>query len=86
MLSPSFSSLVDMQCMLVPIKQSDSFLSCEDEVWDEVERFRSSLRKMFYEHKMGVLFCETVFQSNKLWQTKMDVIPLPSDAASDAPM
>jgi len=75
-----------MQCMLVPIKQSDSFVSCEDEVWDEVERFRSSLRKMFYELKMGVLFCETVFASKRLWQTKIDVIPIPMDAAADAPM
>jgi len=75
-----------MQCMLVPIKQSDSFVSCEDEVWDEVERFKASLRKMFIEQKIVPLFCETVFESKGLWQTKMDVLPIPFDVAADAPM
>ena len=85
-LSPSHLSLVDMQCMLVPIQQSESFVSCEDEVWDEVERFKTSLRHMFHEQRKTVLFCETVFESKSFWQTKIDVIPLPRDTAADVPM
>lgn len=85
-LSPSNLSLVEMQCMIVPIQQSDSFASCEDEVWDEVERFKTSLRNMFLERNMAVLFCETVFESKRFWQTKMDVIPVPLDIAADTPM
>jgi hypothetical protein len=85
-LSPSHLSLVDMQCILVPIQQAESFVSCEDEVWDEIERFKAGLRAMFRELGKSVLFCETVFESTSLWQTRMEVIPVPLEVASDAPM
>lgn len=83
-LVPSHMSLVPLQCYLVPISHAESFVSCEDEVWNEITNFRSSLRRMFKEQNKGVIFLETVLPSKGLWQTKMDVIPVPLDVEHDA--
>ena len=70
---PSHDALVGSQCFLVPVKHAESFASCEDEVWDEVARFRTSLRRMFAKEGKGVLFCETVLPTKNLWQARMDM-------------
>jgi|AntRauTorckE5430_2_1112549.scaffolds.fasta_scaffold02495_4 hypothetical protein len=70
---PSHDALVGSQCYLVPVKHAESFASCEDEVWDEVARFRTSLRNMFAKEGKGVLFCETVLPTENLWQARMDM-------------
>ena len=85
-LVPSHLQLVNYQCYLVPLKHSESFASCEDEVWDEVQRFKTSLRSMFKKDGMGVLFCETILPTKALWQAKMDVIPVPLSVEKDAEM
>eukprot|EP00557_Chaetoceros_sp_GSL56_P004031 CAMPEP_0176505014 /NCGR_PEP_ID=MMETSP0200_2-20121128/16260_1 /TAXON_ID=947934 /ORGANISM="Chaetoceros sp., Strain GSL56" /LENGTH=490 /DNA_ID=CAMNT_0017904523 /DNA_START=2380 /DNA_END=3852 /DNA_ORIENTATION=+ len=81
---PSHLALVEFQCYLVPIKHSESFACCEDEVWDEVTRFRTCLRNMFAKEGKGVLFCETVLPTKGLWQARMDVIPVPKTVQEDA--
>ncbi len=87
MLVPSHLQLVQNQLFLVPLKHADAFVSCEDEVWDEVQRFKTSLRAMFKkEHGMGVLFCETVLPTKSLWQARMDVVPVPLNIEQDAQM
>lgn len=83
---PSHEALVGSQCFLVPVKHAESFASCEDEVWDEIARFRTSLRDLFAKEDKGVLFCETVLPTKGLWQARMDVIPVPKDVEQDAEM
>lgn len=83
-LVPTHLQLVPYQCYLVPIQHSESFVSCEDEVWEEVQRFKTSLRNMFRQEDKGVLFCETVLSTKSLWQTRMDVIPVPLSVEQDA--
>ena len=62
---------------IVPIKHSESLVACEDEVWDEITRFETSLRNLFEkEYNQGVLFSETVLPTNTFWQSKMEVIPI----------
>lgn len=68
------------------MQHSESFASCEDEVWEEVTRFRTSLRNMFAKEDKGVLFCETVLPTKGLWQARMDVIPVPKTVQEDAEM
>ena len=85
-LCPSNLSLVKDSCYLVPIRHAESFVACEDEVWDEVQRFRTSLRRIFGKQGMGVLFCETVLPSKNLWQARMDVVPVPKRVEQDAAM
>jgi len=85
-LMPSHRSIVEFQCCIVPIQPAESFVSCDDEVWDEVHRFRTSLRNMFRKEGKAVLFCESVLPSNGFWQTRMDVIPVPIHIEQDAPI
>lgn len=62
---------------IVPIKHAESLVACEEEVWDEIKRFQTSLRNLFEkEYKQGVLFSETVLPTNNFWQSKMEVIPI----------
>ena len=86
MLCPSNLALTDYSCYLVPIRHAESFRACEDEVWDEVQRFRTSLRRMFAKTGQGVLFCETVLPSKNLWQARMEVVPVPKRVEQDAAM
>ena len=83
---PSHLQLVPNQCYLVPIQHSEAFVSCEDEVWDEIQRFKTSLRTMFQKEKLGILFCETVLPTKSLWQARIDVIPVPLNIEQDAEM
>mmetsp|Transcript_11309 Transcript_11309/g.17121 ORF Transcript_11309/g.17121 Transcript_11309/m.17121 type:complete len:471 (-) Transcript_11309:1061-2473(-) len=86
-LVPSHLQLVPNQLFLVPVNHAEAFVSCEDEVWDEVQRFKTSLRAMFKkEHGMGLLFCETVLPTKTLWQARMDVVPVPLNVEQDAQM
>mmetsp|Transcript_21438 Transcript_21438/g.50584 ORF Transcript_21438/g.50584 Transcript_21438/m.50584 type:complete len:487 (+) Transcript_21438:128-1588(+) len=86
MLCPSNLALTELSCYLVPIQHAESFRACEDEVWDEVQRFRTSLRRMFAKTGQGVLFCETVLPSKNLWQARMEVVPVPRRVEQDAAM
>ena len=86
MLCPSNLALTEYSCYLVPIRHAESFRACEDEVWDEVQRFRTSLRQMFAKTGQGVLFCETVLPSKNLWQARMEVVPVPKRVEQDAAM
>lgn len=62
---------------IVPIKHAESLVACEDEVWDEIKRFQTSLRRLFdKEYGQGVVFSETVLPTNNFWQTKLEVIPV----------
>ena len=85
-LCPSHLALVPHQCMLVPVRHAESFVHCEDEVWEEVRRFQSSLRKMFAERGEGIIFLETVLPDKGFWQARIEVVPVIQRAEQDAPM
>jgi len=70
---PTHQSLTKFHLALVPIKNADAYTSCEQEVWEEVKRFQTSLRKTFKKMKKGVLFMETVLETKSFNQTKMEV-------------
>lgn len=86
-LAPSQESLVEGHCYLVPHQPTESFLSCIDhrqQVWEEVERFQTSLRTMFWQtYHQHVIFCEMTVAGQ---QARMDVIPCSSSVQHDAPL
>lgn len=85
-LAPENVSLAKGHCYIVPIKHTESIVSCEEEVFSEVLRFQSSLRAMHSAEGKGVLFVETVMPNNVFWQTKIEAIPISKNIQNDAPM
>jgi Protein similar to CwfJ C-terminus 1/Protein similar to CwfJ C-terminus 2 len=71
---------------LVPIRHASSLLTCDEQVWLEVQQFQSSLRAMYASKKLAVLFTETVLSTSSFWQTRMECIVVPTDVALDAPL
>lgn len=83
----------------MPLTYCDSFVGLDEEVWYEVKRFQSSLRRMFLKEGRGVIFLETVARTSRsasggaaaggsgtALQAKMDVIPVPLAVERDAPL
>jgi hypothetical protein len=87
-MAPSNRSLIPgAHFYLVPIQHAPSLTSCEDDdVWNEIHRFQSSLRNMFAQNNKAVLFCETVLPSAIFWQTKMECLVVPMSTAQEAPL
>mmetsp|Transcript_26609 Transcript_26609/g.38134 ORF Transcript_26609/g.38134 Transcript_26609/m.38134 type:complete len:203 (+) Transcript_26609:32-640(+) len=73
-------------CYLVPNQPAESFVSCSNNrqlLWEEVERFQTSLRNLFWQDsKQKVLFCETT----SCRQARMEVVPCPIQVQQDAAM
>ena len=85
------------QCHIVPLSYSESFVGLDEDAWDEVRRFQSSLRRMFRADGRGVVFLETVARTSSrsasgggagaaATQARMDVVPVPRDVERDAPL
>jgi hypothetical protein len=71
---------------LVPLKHVESLTAAEDDVWEEIQRFQSSLRACFAKDGKNVLFCETVLNNTGFWQTKLEAIVVPNNTWLDAPL
>ena len=70
---------------LVPIQHAESLAGCDENVWEELQRFQQSLRALFdKEYHCGVIFTETVLSTNQFWQARMEVIPVKRRKWQDA--
>ena len=77
--------------VVVVLQHADSLVGCDDAVWDEIVRFQTSLRQMYGAaqptKRKGLLCYETVLPRQKgLWQTRMEVVAVPVDAMTEAPL
>jgi hypothetical protein len=70
---------------LVPLKHVESLTAAEDEVWEEIQRFQSSLRTCL-PRTQECLVCETVLNNTGFWQTKLEAIVVPNNTWLDAPL
>jgi hypothetical protein len=73
------------QFYLVPLQQAESFVGCDDNVWNEIYRFQRALRTMYSKEGKDVLFMETVIGGKGFWQTRLVGIPV-ARKQNDAPM
>lgn len=87
MAAPHASLIQGHHVYLVPLKHTPSLVNAEEDVWREVLRFQTSLQNMYALQGKSVIMMETVLEHSKgLWQTKMEIIPLPFGTLQDAPM
>ena len=83
---PSHLSLFPGNCFyLVPLQHADSLVRCDDNTWDEILNFQTSLRTLFGKEDKDVIFTETVLGTKGFWQTRFMAIPIPRKQ-NDAPM
>eukprot|EP00536_Pseudo-nitzschia_multiseries_P010404 jgi/Psemu1/242929/estExt_Genewise1.C_3180006 len=88
MMAPPSASLVPgHQFYLVPLKHAPSMVDCDDaDVREEIKLFRTSLENMYARDRKGLVLCETVLPNKNLWQTRLEVVPVPFDKLQDAPI
>jgi len=88
MMAPPNASLVPgHQFYLVPLKHAPSMVECDDPgVRDELGLFRTSLENMYALQGKGLVLCETVLPNKNLWQTRVEVVPVPFAKLGDAPL
>ena len=81
---PSHQALCKFHLALVPVQHADAMTACDNEVWDEVARFKTYLRKAFKKMKKRPLYLETVLETKSFHQTRIDVVPVGKHAEQDA--
>jgi hypothetical protein len=86
MAPPNLSLFPGHHFYLVPIKHAESMCECEDEVWDEIRRFQSSLQRLYATQQKGLLYYETVLPTSGFWQTKLEAVAIPLEQWQDAPL
>jgi hypothetical protein len=92
-MAPAHQSLFPGECVyLVPIAPTDALVQCDDDVWTEIKKFQSSLRKLYAYENKDVIFTETVMPTNKSgrlnyhWQARYVAIPIPRKANAETPI
>ena len=83
---PSYQSLTEGHCLLVPIEHTTCSLQMDENVWSEISIFKKGLTKMFSCYDMDVIFSECYTSSNKMSHMYIDCIPIPKEEGSLAPM
>ena len=83
---PVKGSLTKFHCLIVPSNHVTSIRTADEEVLEEVEKYKTGLLRMFHTMGMEPIFMETCLRSNSDVHTFIDVIPFERDAAGDAPM
>jgi Protein similar to CwfJ C-terminus 2/Protein similar to CwfJ C-terminus 1 len=87
MAPPNASLIAGNHFYLVPLKHTPSFVSADGDAWREVLRFQTSLQNLYARQGKSVMLLETILDHSKgLWQTKLEVVPVPFAMLQDAPM
>lgn len=87
MAPPKASLIAGNHFYLVPLKHTPSFVSAESDAWGEVLRFQTSLQNLYARQGKSLIMLETVLEHSKgLWQTKLEVVPVPFGILQDSPM
>jgi hypothetical protein len=84
---PLNSSLIHGQHFyLVPLQHVESLVAAEDDVWDEIQRFQTSLSQVFKPQGLELICFETVLPTKSFWQTRLECIAIPRTHWVDAPL
>jgi hypothetical protein len=73
-------------CEIIPLAHTSSMLQCEEEVWIEIERYKSCLQRYFERNNRVVIFTETAMNFSKRPHSFIDVIPLVKGMEGDTKM
>lgn len=83
---PVKGSLTKFHCLIVPSNHVTSIRSADEDVLEEIEKYKTGLLRMFHTMGMEPIFMETCLNTNSGIHTFIDVIPFERSVAGDAPM
>jgi hypothetical protein len=82
---PSTESLVDGNCFIVPMAHQSSSVTCDEEIWNEIQDFRRTLVKMFDLKKQDCIFYEQYSHTKKFSHMIIECVPIGRQASNVAP-
>ena len=85
-LVPTHLQLLKNSLLLTPVTHALSLVEAGEEAWQELRKFKSSIRRMFEANGKAVIFMETSLQSLGGDQCKLECIPVKRSKTLDAPM
>jgi len=81
------SSIAPGHCRIIPIESVPAFTAAEDEVWEEVNKFKGILETKAAAEEKTMVYMETVMDTNRLgWHTSIECIPVEESTAELVPM
>ncbi|ETW00092.1 hypothetical protein H310_07517 [Aphanomyces invadans] len=83
---PAASTIVDLQCIIVPVEHIASMSAADEAVDADVRQFKAALVSMAASQHMSMLFLERTFDAGRKKHTVIECVPVPTDVGMDAPM
>lgn len=83
---PSYQSLTDGHCLIVPCEHTPCSLQMDENVLSEVKIFQKGLTRMFSDYGKDVVFTECYTSSTRRAHMFIDCIPISKEEGSMAPM
>lgn len=83
---PTNHSLTEGNCLIAPINHCSSSVTCDEEVWAEIQQFKRALVRMFEKKRMDCVFIEHYSLERKYSHLTIECIPLEMSVASMAPI
>nr|GMD12570.1 CWF19-like protein 2 [Ipomoea batatas] len=84
---PQWQPIVPGHCCILTMQHESATRSVDDNVWEEIRNFKKCLIMMFAKQEKDVVFLETVVGLSKQRRhCLVECIPLPQDAAKQAPL
>eukprot|EP00075_Anas_platyrhynchos_P034887 XP_027324140.1 CWF19-like protein 2 isoform X1 [Anas platyrhynchos] len=83
---PSNESLTEGHCLIAPLQHHTAATLLDEEIWEEIQMFRTALVKMFEARDLDCVFIETNMSMKKRYHMVYECIPLPREVGDTAPI
>uniref|UniRef100_A0A8C2SSS4 CWF19-like protein 2 n=1 Tax=Coturnix japonica TaxID=93934 RepID=A0A8C2SSS4_COTJA len=83
---PSNQSLIEGHCLIAPLQHHTAATLLDEEIWEEIQMFRTALVKMFEAKGLDCVFMETNMSMKKRYHMVYECIPLPKEVGDMAPI
>ncbi|XP_022170847.1 CWF19-like protein 2 [Myzus persicae] len=83
---PSYKSLTEGHCLIVPIYHYACATDIDEDVWTEMQVFRKVLTTMFKDQDEDVIFFESAMRLNNMPHMTWNCVPVPIEIGDTAPI
>ncbi|KAM9263201.1 CWF19-like protein 2 [Cariama cristata] len=83
---PSTQSLTEGHCLIAPLQHHTAATLLDEDIWEEIQMFRSALVKMFEAKDLDCVFLETNMSMKKRYHMVYECVPVPKEVGDTAPI